>query len=65
MEDTDLYEIPHDLDCANGTELVGRLWEEEKVKSKNPNILRVICRAYGRRFLPLGFIAALIETTLK
>lgn len=65
LEDSDLYEIPQDLDCATGTERLGKLWEEEKLKHKNPNILRSICKAYGRRLLPLSFIASLIDTIVK
>ncbi|KAI8123562.1 putative multidrug resistance-associated protein lethal(2)03659 [Lucilia cuprina] len=65
LEETDLYEIPRDLDCEDGTEYVGELWEEEKRTKKNPNIVRVICKAYGKRFLPVGFFCALLETTVK
>lgn len=65
LEDTDLYEIPRDLDCEDGTELLGKLWEEEKRTKTNPNIIRVISKAYGKGFLPFGFFCALLETTLK
>ncbi|XP_065361821.1 probable multidrug resistance-associated protein lethal(2)03659 [Calliphora vicina] len=65
LDETDLYEIPRDLDCEDGTEFLGKLWEEEKRTKQNPNIVRVICKAYGKRFLPIGFSCALFETSLK
>lgn len=65
LEDTDLYEIPRDLDCEDGTELLAKLWDEEKRTKKNPNIVRALCKAYGKRFLPVGVFCALLETTLK
>ncbi|KAM7356664.1 uncharacterized protein ACRADG_002316 [Cochliomyia hominivorax] len=65
LEDTDLYEIPQDLDCEDCTERLGKLWDEEKKTKKNPNIVRAICKAYGKRFLPVGAFCALLETTLK
>ncbi|XP_065361003.1 probable multidrug resistance-associated protein lethal(2)03659 [Calliphora vicina] len=65
LEDTDLYEIPEELDCEDGTKLMANLWEEEKRTKKNPNIIRVICKAYGKYILPFGFFCVLLETTLK
>lgn len=64
LEDEELYQHRKDLDSDRVTEKFCRLWEEE-CKTKNPNVVRMIVKAYGSLFIPLGILYSLCETVTK
>lgn len=64
LEDEELYQHRKDLDSERVTEKFSVLWEDE-CKGKNPSIVRMIVKAYGSVFLPLGVVFSICESVTK
>ncbi|KAI8123085.1 putative multidrug resistance-associated protein lethal(2)03659 [Lucilia cuprina] len=64
LEDEELYQHRKNLDSERVTEKFGRLWDEER-KRKNPSVVRMIVKAYGTVFLPLGILYSICESITK
>ncbi|XP_061390091.1 ATP-binding cassette sub-family C member 4 [Musca vetustissima] len=64
LEDEELYQHRKNLDSERVTEKFSRLWENERTK-KNPSVVRMIVKAYGMVFLPLGVLYSICETATK
>ncbi|ALC47144.1 CG11897 [Drosophila busckii] len=64
LADEELYQHRSTLDSERVTSQFGELWEDEKKRS-NPSVLRMIWRAYGKTFMPLGLAFSLTESCCK
>ena len=64
LEDEELYQHRKNLDSERVTEKFSRLWEEERQR-RNPNVIRMIVKAYGSVFLPLGILYSICESVTK
>lgn len=64
LDDEDIYQHRKVLDSERVTDKFGKLWEQER-KRKNPSIIRVIVRAYGAVFIPLGVCYSVMESITK
>ncbi|XP_018785664.1 PREDICTED: probable multidrug resistance-associated protein lethal(2)03659 [Bactrocera latifrons] len=64
LREEDLYQNRQSLDSERLTDKFSKLWEEERLHKK-PSILRVIGRAYGSVFLPLGVLYSITESICK
>ena len=58
------YQNLQSLDSELLTDKFSKLWEDERLRKKL-SILRVIGRAYGSVFLPLGVLYSLTESICK
>ncbi|XP_036323349.1 probable multidrug resistance-associated protein lethal(2)03659 [Rhagoletis pomonella] len=64
LKEEDLYQNRESLDSERLTDKFSKLWEDERLRKK-PSILRVIGRAYGSVFLPLGVLFSITESICK
>ncbi|XP_053947387.1 probable multidrug resistance-associated protein lethal(2)03659 [Anastrepha ludens] len=64
LREEDLYQNLSSLDSERLTDKFSKLWEDERLREK-PSILRVIGRAYGSVFLPLGVLYSISESICK
>ncbi|XP_019892293.2 probable multidrug resistance-associated protein lethal(2)03659 [Musca domestica] len=64
LEDEELYQHRKNLDSEKVTGKFSQLWEEEK-KRKNPSVVRMIVKAYGSVFIPLGVPVSICESLSK
>ena len=64
FSEEELYQHRHDLDSERVTTKFVKLWNDE-VKRKNPSVIRMIVRAYGNIFIPLGILYSISETVTK
>ncbi|KAM7360228.1 red dog mine isoform 2-T2 [Cochliomyia hominivorax] len=64
LDDEELYQHRKNLDSERVTEKFSRLWEEERQR-KNPSVIRMIVKAYGTIFLPLGILYSICESITK
>lgn len=64
LREEDFYQNLQSLDSELLTDKFSKLWEDERLRKK-PSILRVIGRAYGSVFLPLGVLYSLTESICK
>lgn len=64
LEEEELYQHRKNLDSELVTNEFVQLWKEEK-KRKNPSVIRMIIKAYGAIFLPLGVLYSICETITK
>uniref|UniRef100_A0A1A9WTQ7 Multidrug resistance-associated protein lethal(2)03659 n=1 Tax=Glossina brevipalpis TaxID=37001 RepID=A0A1A9WTQ7_9MUSC len=64
LEDEDLYQHCNHLDSERCTDTFNKLWDEEKKRDK-PSVLRMIMKAYGKSFLPLGLLYSMCESLSK
>ncbi|XP_061388505.1 probable multidrug resistance-associated protein lethal(2)03659 [Musca vetustissima] len=64
IHDEELYQHRKSLDSEKVTEKFNHLWEDEK-KKKNPSVARLIARAYGSVFIPLGIPVSICESLSK
>ncbi|KAM8705279.1 hypothetical protein ACLKA7_009701 [Drosophila subpalustris] len=64
LTDEELYQHRKTLDSEHVTKRFSDLWDDE-LKRSNPSVIRMIYRAYGAIFLPLGLVYSLMETACK
>ncbi|XP_068155675.1 ATP-binding cassette sub-family C member 4 [Drosophila tropicalis] len=64
LTDEELYQHRKSLDSERVTNKFNELWEDEKKRS-NPSVVRMILRAYGCVFVPLGLAFSISETICK
>ena len=64
LDEEDLYQHRKQLDSERVTKKFEKLWEDERQRSK-PSVVRLIVRAYGSVFIPLGVAYSLIESLTK
>ncbi|XP_017866361.1 PREDICTED: probable multidrug resistance-associated protein lethal(2)03659 [Drosophila arizonae] len=64
LTDEELYQHRKTLDSERVTSTFTELWEDEK-KHNNPSVVRMIFRAYGAIFVPLGLLFSILETCCK
>ncbi|XP_013107786.2 probable multidrug resistance-associated protein lethal(2)03659 isoform X2 [Stomoxys calcitrans] len=64
LEDEELYQHHKEFDSARLTEKFSHLWDKECTR-KDPSVVRLIVKAYGAVFLPLGLLYSICESTTK
>ncbi|XP_030562712.1 probable multidrug resistance-associated protein lethal(2)03659 [Drosophila novamexicana] len=64
LTDEELYQHRKTLDSERVTSKFSDLWEDEKKRS-NPSVVRMIFRAYGSVFMPLGIAFSMVESCCK
>ncbi|EDW58559.1 ATP-binding cassette sub-family C member 4 [Drosophila virilis] len=64
LTDEELYQHRKTLDSERVTSKFSELWEDEKKRS-NPSVVRMIFRAYGSVFMPLGIAFSMVESCCK
>ncbi|XP_037927303.1 probable multidrug resistance-associated protein lethal(2)03659 [Teleopsis dalmanni] len=63
LDESDLYSHLPDLDGKILSSELTKYWERE-VRRKNPNLLRVIFRAYGWRFVPICILYSIFAISI-
>ncbi|SPP81313.1 multidrug resistance-associated protein 4 [Drosophila guanche] len=64
LTDEELYQHRKTLDSERVTNKFSELWADEKKRS-NPSVVRMILRAYGMLFIPLGLAFSVAESCCK
>ncbi|XP_017023787.2 probable multidrug resistance-associated protein lethal(2)03659 [Drosophila kikkawai] len=64
LTDEELYQHRKTLDSERVTNKFAELWDDE-LKRDDPSVVRMILRAYGKIFVPLGLAFSLAETVCK
>ncbi|EDX14816.1 GD21421 [Drosophila simulans] len=64
LTDEELYQHRKTLDSERVTNKFADLWEDE-LKRSNPSVVRMILRAYGKIFVPMGLAFSISETICK
>ncbi|XP_016982738.1 probable multidrug resistance-associated protein lethal(2)03659 [Drosophila rhopaloa] len=64
LTDEELYQHRKTLDSERVTNKFAELWDDE-LKRSNPSVVRMILRAYGKIFLPMGLAFSISETICK
>lgn len=64
LTDEELYQHRKTLDSERVTNKFAELWEDE-LKRSNPSVVRMILRAYGKIFVPMGLAFSISETICK
>ncbi|EDW98328.1 probable multidrug resistance-associated protein lethal(2)03659 [Drosophila yakuba] len=64
LTDEELYQHRKTLDSERVTNKFAELWDDE-LKRNNPSVVRMILRAYGKIFLPMGLAFSISETICK
>ncbi|XP_030369552.1 probable multidrug resistance-associated protein lethal(2)03659 [Scaptodrosophila lebanonensis] len=64
LTDDELYQHRSTLDSERVTNKFHDLWDDE-LKRKNPSVVRMMARAYGCIFVPLGLFYSLSESCCK
>ncbi|KAH8272109.1 hypothetical protein KR026_008581 [Drosophila bipectinata] len=64
LTDEELYQHRKTLDSERVTNKFAELWDDE-LKRSNPSVVRMILRAYGKIFVPLGLAFSICETICK
>lgn len=64
LTDEELYQHRKTLDSDRVTSKFTELWEDEKKRS-NPSVVRMIFRAYGSMFVPLGILFSVLQSCCK
>lgn len=63
LEEKDIYEIIEDYKAKELGDLLEKEWDKEK-RRKNPSILKIILRPFGRTYLGYGLMQVLMKTVL-
>ncbi|KAH8232502.1 hypothetical protein KR032_008347 [Drosophila birchii] len=64
LTDEELYQHRKTLDSERVTNKFAELWDDE-LKRDDPSVVRMILRAYGKIFVPMGLAFSLAETVCK
>lgn len=63
LEENDVYDIIKDYKAKELGDLLEKEWDKEK-KKKNPSILKIMLRPFGRIYLGYGLMQVLMKTVL-
>lgn len=64
LEADDLYKHIPSLDSKNVSFALIKHWEKE-VRRKKPNLLHMIFRAYGWKFVPICILYSMLEISIQ
>lgn len=64
IEEDDIYAVESDMQSELHTEAFAKSWELE-CKKENPSLLRIMLKTYLYKVLPVGFLFAACETSIK
>lgn len=63
LEENDIYDIIKDYKAEELGNLLENAWEKEK-NQKNPSILKVAFKVFGKIYLAYGFMQVIMKTIL-
>lgn len=63
LEEDDIYKIIKDYKAEKLGDFLEQEWDKEKIK-KNPSILKVMFRLFGKRYFAYGFMQVIMKTIL-